>query len=485
MRDREEARTDSGRRAVRAGLGYTVGNLLIKGLAFLSIPIFSNLLSTADYGVFNTYMAYMSLFTVVISLGLPTSIRTARYDFGSRSGEYVSCGALMIVLNLLVFLAGGALLGEALEVYGGLKRELVLLAVFASFGSALLSYYNNLLSMEYRSREYLAISFFYSASSILLSVTLIALHRGERGYFYRALGNTIPMLLVAAYVLVRMWRRERPRLRREYARYGLRFGLPLIPHDLSRIVLSQFDRIMIDQVIGDVQAGLFSFACNLGLPVEVLTTSIDTAWCPWLFERLRAGDYARIRRRARDITALMSLCVCLLMLVSPELIRLLSAPGYWESRQVAVPIVLSMYYAFLYILPAGIEYYHKKTQYIAAGTMAVAALNVALNALCIPRFGYVSAAYTTVASYALYYLFHTLIARRLTGRWVVESAGLFACVGGVTAVACVSQLCVEAWQVRWGLAAALLCAVLTVLIRRRAQWIPMARALLGRREENK
>ena len=76
---------DSGRKAVRAGVGYTIGNLLIKGLAFLSIPIFSNLLSTADYGVFNTYSAYMSLFTVVISLGLPSSIRTAHYDFGERS----------------------------------------------------------------------------------------------------------------------------------------------------------------------------------------------------------------------------------------------------------------------------------------------------------------------------------------------------------------------------------------------------------------
>ena len=35
-------------------------------------------------------------------------------------------------------------------------------------------------------------------------------------------------------------------------------------------MLSQFDRIMIAQSVGDAQAGLFSFACNLGLPIEVL-----------------------------------------------------------------------------------------------------------------------------------------------------------------------------------------------------------------------
>ena len=471
---------DSGRKAVRAGVGYTIGNLLIKGLAFLSIPIFSNLLSTADYGVFNTYSAYMSLFTVVISLGLPSSIRTAHYDFGERSKEYISCGALLIVMNLGLFLALGALCRQALELYGGLKRSLVFLAVLSSFGSALLSYYNSHLSMEYKSREFLAISFFYSFSSIALSILLICTHRGEAGYYWRALGNTLPMLLVAAYVLFRLWRRERPRVRREYARYGLRFGLPLIPHDLSRIVLSQFDRIMIAQSVGDAQAGLFSFACNLGLPIEVLTTSIDTAWCPWLFERLREGDYARIRRRAFDIAMLMSVGASALMLISPELIRLLSAPGYWESRYVAVPIVLSMYFAFLYILPAGVEYYLKKTQYIAAGTMAVAVLNVLLNALCIPRFGYVAAAYTTVVSYALYYLFHTLLSRRLFGRWVVESGGLFALIGCVAAVSLLAQVCVDAWMIRWGAALALGGGCLAVLIRRREQWKPVLRGLLGK-----
>lgn len=471
---------DSGRKAVRAGVGYTIGNLLIKGLAFLSIPIFSNLLSTADYGVFNTYSAYMSLFTVVISLGLPSSIRTAHYDFGERSKEYISCGALLIVMNLALFLALGALCRQALELYGGLKRSLVFLAVLSSFGSALLSYYNSHLSMEYKSREFLAISFFYSFSSIALSILLICTHRGEAGYYWRALGNTLPMLMVAGYVLFRLWRRERPRVRWEYARYGLRFGLPLIPHDLSRIVLSQFDRIMIAQSVGDAQAGLFSFACNLGLPIEVLTTSIDTAWCPWLFERLREGDYARIRRRAFDIAMLMSVGASALMLISPELIRLLSAPGYWESRYVAVPIVLSMYFAFLYILPAGVEYYLKKTQYIAAGTMAVALLNVLLNALCIPRFGYVAAAYTTVVSYALYYLFHTLLSRRLFGRWVVESGGLFALIGCVAAVSLLAQVCVDAWMIRWGAALALGGGCLAVLIRRREQWKPVLRGLLGK-----
>ena len=35
----------SGKKALRAGLGYTIGNILVKGLTFISIPIFGRLLS--------------------------------------------------------------------------------------------------------------------------------------------------------------------------------------------------------------------------------------------------------------------------------------------------------------------------------------------------------------------------------------------------------------------------------------------------------
>lgn len=42
----------------RAGVGYTIGNYLIRGLGFLTVPIFSRLLSTADYGFYNTYTSY-------------------------------------------------------------------------------------------------------------------------------------------------------------------------------------------------------------------------------------------------------------------------------------------------------------------------------------------------------------------------------------------------------------------------------------------
>ena len=72
--DRKE---DMGESAVKAGLWYTIGNIALKGCAFLSLPIFTRLLSTNDFGIYNAYIAYEQIFTAILGLGLYGTIKNA------------------------------------------------------------------------------------------------------------------------------------------------------------------------------------------------------------------------------------------------------------------------------------------------------------------------------------------------------------------------------------------------------------------------
>lgn len=89
--------------------------------------------------------------------------------------------------------------------------------------------------------------------------------------------------------------------------YGLKISLPIVPHGLGQLLLAQFDRIMIKRIIGDTEAGLYSFAYNVGMIFQVITNSLDTAWTPWFFEKMEAKDYPSIRRVANGYTAFVSL----------------------------------------------------------------------------------------------------------------------------------------------------------------------------------
>ena len=89
----------SGKKALRAGLGYTIGNILVKGLTFISIPIFARLLSVADYGLYNTFGSYVTIMTFVVGLTLHTSVRNAKLDFPDRIDAFCSSVTIIILLN--------------------------------------------------------------------------------------------------------------------------------------------------------------------------------------------------------------------------------------------------------------------------------------------------------------------------------------------------------------------------------------------------
>ena len=117
-----------------------------------------------------------------------------------------------------------------------------------------------------------------------------------------------------------------------------------------------------------------------------------------------------------------------LMLVSPELVKILGAKSYWDSVYAVIPLITGGYFAFLYTLPAGIEYFFEKTSFIMIGTVCSAVVNIFLNFIFIPKYGYISAAYCTLVTYLLYFVFHYFLARKLIGNYIFSNKFILAAI---------------------------------------------------------
>lgn len=468
--------------AAKAGLGYTVGNMMIKGISFLAIPIFSRIVSQEDYGLYNTFLSYASILTIFLGMALNASIKNAKYDFPKKLNFYCSSIALLILCNTAVVTIISLVFSAQLGAMAALGGGMAVLMVAESFGNAMLSFYNAVLAIEFRYKEYLGLSFFYSLSSILLSIVLIQGVFPANGYLARTLGSVLPLLLISFYILFRLFHSASPHFSKEFWKYGLKFSLPLIPHGLSQILLSQFDRIMIMNSIGEAKAGIYSFAFNIAILYQVLSTSMDTAWTPWFYERMACGDEEGIRKKTSWYVLLMSVLAAMLMLVCPEIIMIMGSAKYAESKYSVIPIVLGMYFAFLYALPAAIEYYHKKTKLIAVGTVCAAAANIILNAVFIPFYGYIAAAYTTVACYILYFLFHLFISRKILGRFLFNMKNLFLSAVGVCIFAAVCLLLIDYTAVRLCILGVFILFAVVVGMKKRVEIKRMLKNILGKHD---
>lgn len=120
-------------------------------------------------------------------------------------------------------------------------------------------------------------------------------------------------------------------------------------------------------------------------------------------------------------------------------------------------------FAMAYNIPSTVEYYYGKTSFIAVGTVLAAVLNVTTNAIFIPQYGYLAAAYTTLGSYMVYFIFHCIIAHRIIGQNIFSIKVLLTTVAGVSVIGVISLYYQNNYVVRYSFAAAVVVVVLVWL----------------------
>ena len=402
------------KREIKAGIGYTLGNILIKGISFLSIPIFTRILDTTQYGVFNTYMAYEAIIATLMSIGMYASIKNSKYDFPGKVDLYVST----IIRITLYVLAGGLLLvgifRNQLTVFTGLPFVFLIVLMFQSYGSVMLSISNAKLSLDYHYKKYLAFAFFNTILNVGLSIILIQFVFRENRECGRILGSAIPLILIACYVVFTEGKKASFKYDKKMAKYALLFGLPMVWHYMSQTIQSQIDRIMISRIVDNASTGIYSFAYSIAVILQVIYYSTDNVWSVWMYERMDSRDFSAIQKTVKKYILLITTIAGIMLVGSREFIMVMSKPDYWTGVNVFIPCLLGIYMLFLYTIPAGVEYYYKETKFIAIMTSIAAVINIVMNYILISRFGYNAAAFATMISYAVTFLGHWFVARQLT-----------------------------------------------------------------------
>lgn len=437
-------------KVAKAGIGYTIGNILIRGLSFLTLPIFTRLMSTSDYGIYSTYVAYESIFVIIISLALYASLKSANIEFKGQIDQYVSSVVLIPLLFTFVLLVSSVPFIDEISSLFGIDRYLYYLMIIQAFASSCLTMYNNRVSLDFAYKSYLRISFANSIINVGLSLLLIVFVKELHPYEGRIIGTFVPVFLLATVILIRFFFIAKPTINYDYFKYGLKYSLPLVPHGLSQLVLSQFGKIIIQKQLGNESAGLYGFAYTIALIPQLVVQSLAMAWGPWFFDAYQNERYTEIKCKVTQYVLFVSMFFVGLFCVSPELIKLISNESFWSSINIVCFAILGVYFVFLYGLPAEIEYFYKQTKYIAVATVGAAVLNIVLCVLFVPLYGYESAVYITVITYILYFIFHLIMSIRITkGLYPYDIKNIVFYIILVVVSCCFNRFFISTWIIRY------------------------------------
>ena len=420
--------------ALKAGLGYTIGNVLVKGINFLTIPLFSRLLTPAEFGVYNVFLSYDSILTVLIGFAMATSIKSAHYEF-KKTDEYVSSISLITIINAAFYLAIVIIGGQKLASWMGFSELILLMLVLFSFGSAVIRLYNERISLNYEYKKFLLVALLNSVGNVVISLLLIVTIFRNQKDLGRIVGTVATLFAIAMVLLIKMYVKAPPRFNKKFWKFGLLYSLPIIPHGISQVLLAQCDRIMISRMVNESAAGIYSLAGNLKLVLTVISTSIGVSWSTWFFSKMDKGESEEIQKNSSLLVRIFLIFTVVLMAISPEIIYILGGKEYELGKYVAVPMIMDAFILFLYNIIVPSEYYTKKTKYIMMGTLIAAAVNLISNYIFIKLFGFVAAAYTTLFSYICYLVLHIVISKRLVNyevvkwKWIMAASTIVAIAG--------------------------------------------------------
>ncbi len=199
----------------------------------------------------------------------------------------------------------------------------------------------------------------------------------------------------------------------DYWRYALIFNIPLIPHYLSYVILAQSDRIMIAKFIGDDKAGIYSIAYSLSTVAMIIFNAINSSFIPWTYKKLKEKSYKDLEEKTNILVLIGAIWCFLFMILAPEAIRVLAPPTYYEAVYIIPPVVMGVYFTFIYTFFANIEFYYKQTILVMIASVTTALLNITLNLIFIPKFGYIAAGYTTMIGYLMLCFIHYIFMKKI------------------------------------------------------------------------
>ena len=281
--------------------------------------------------------------------------------------------------------------------------------------------------------------------SLILIKTIFNSSRG----FGRVLGITISTVLVTVYIIYDLYKRARPTFRKKYWKFGIKYSLPIIPHGISQVLLAQFDRIMINKMIGKSEAGIYGLVGNIKLILAIISDSISEVWMTWFYEKMKNKEIEAVRSRARQLCYFFLIIAIGVMSISPELVLIIGGQKYAVGKYVAIPMILDAFVLFIYNVIVPSEYFKQKTSFIMWGTMSAAVINIITNYIFIQKYGFIAAAYTTLFAYICYMILHLVISYRLMRFSIIPVSCIALCLLSIVIIAIVDLIFIDNIFVRY------------------------------------
>lgn len=400
----------------RSAVVYTTATVFSRGLAIITVPIFTRLMSTEQIGIVNMYNTWHGLISVVATLSLTSGgFAVAMKEFEGRRDEYVSSvqtlTSLVAVLIACVFFIAPYFWSNLL----GLPIPLMIVMLFSFLLEPARDFWMSRQRYEYKYKLPGVVSMLTALVASLLSffvVVWLQKNGSENLAEGRLIANYIVIFGVAAIIWGFQFFKGKVFVNKDYWKFSLKLSVPLIGYQFAAQILNVSDRIMIDKMVSKRAVGIYGTLYSVSSISLLVWNAINASFIPYLFQNIEKKEH-RIKEISFGLLEAYAAIAIVLSFLAPEIVRILATEEYYEAIYIMPPISAGIFFTSVAHMYSNILVYYKKTKYVMYGSIVAAVLNIMLNAIFIPIFGYMAAAYTTLIGYVVMAMIEALWAIKL------------------------------------------------------------------------
>ncbi|NIR52863.1 oligosaccharide flippase family protein [candidate division KSB1 bacterium] len=404
---------------------YSIGNIGVKIVSFLLIPLYTHYLAVYEVGIVVLLELLELFYLAAAHLGMINAVWRYFYQAQKTGDEkrYVASNYLFMVgantAILLVLLLSGRLLARYFLSDVDYTALLQIFCIALFFGLSRL-FILTLLRIYEKALQFISLVLLEALFLIGLTIWFVmGLDLGLWGVvFAKLIASGAIFVLTLLYVLKQFGLHyHHPDVDR-----SLRYGLPLVFNGLGIIFLTMADRYFIKELVSVGTAGVYGIAYKFGMIMNmVLVSPFAQAWHPLLFQLENHPAQRLTYQKVGLHFVQVGVIVWLVIAVgSKYLLRLTTTADYY-SGIVIIPWIAFSYllYGMQQVFKAG-ALIHNKTVHLTAYTLLAVAMNVILNLLLIPKWGMLGAAVATLCSYFFVLVFILTLSQKylyINWRW--------------------------------------------------------------------
>lgn len=411
----------------KTSLALVIAKFFQKGLAFITNPIFTRIMPSSEYGIISTFTSWQSALYIIATLNMASGVfNNGMVDFKDDRESFISSILALANTFTLGFLFIYLLFRTQLNQLFDMPETMTWIMIVYFFFTPAYNYWMGKQRFEFKYKSVLVLSLISSLIPSILAIIFVILAPDSGKAIAKVSATEISAIAIGIIFYIYTFRKSPRKINFKYWKYALAINLPLVPHYLSLYVLSSSDRIMITKLVNTSATAIYSLSYTVAASVLILWNAIDAAYAPWIYQKMDEKEYKRINKRGEEVVLIFALFTVIVALFAPEIIRILGPEEYHEGVYLIPVVVAGVFFTAVFSLYMRVELYLKKTKTIMLATTLAALMNIVLNYIFINLYGYMAAAYTTLACYVLLAIFHAINLNRLGYGNVYNNARIFA-----------------------------------------------------------